>query len=235
MFEPHPQLRLQAIPGHAPCVVVDGALRDPQALVALAVRQRASFTEAVPNSFPGLELRMPADFCALLNDFFLMHVRAHFGVRRLLSSFSRLSMVTRAPEQLTPLQRVPHRDYLTLDPGQRMFACVLYLFHDATLGGTGFYRPRCSEAQINALRDRWSTLSSAQFTRELGAEPAYPLASNAFFERVAEVPAAWNRLIFYDSTVFHSGDIVHPQRMRSDAIAGRLTLNGFFVCRPVAS
>jgi len=45
------------------------------------------------------------------------------------------------------------------------------------------------------------------------------------------IPAKWNRLIFYDGGVLHSGDITAPQKLSNDPVAGRLTLNGFFTCR----
>ena len=44
----------------------------------------------------------------------------------------------------------------------------------------------------------------------------------------------WNRLIFYDGDVFHSGDIRAPERLSDDPAVGRLTLNGFFTgTRPI--
>ena len=234
MFDTRPNLQQQPIEGYPPCLIFDNALRDPQALVDMAVSNRSEFVEEPSNSFPGLTLRMPHAFNALLNDFFLLHVRGPFGVRRIVRSFSRLSMVTRSPAELTPLQRTCHRDYLRHDPGQRTFACVLYLFRDPAMGGTSFYRPRRSEQEINDLRDRWVGMSSAEFTQALGMQPAYLTESNDYFQRVCTVAAAWNRLIFYDGTIFHSGDISQPDRMVSDPASGRLTLNGFFVCRPSA-
>jgi hypothetical protein len=45
------------------------------------------------------------------------------------------------------------------------------------------------------------------------------------------VPAKWNRLIFYDGGMLHSGDIRKPERMSPDPRVGRLTLNGFFTSR----
>jgi len=234
VFDTRPNLQQQPIGGHLPCLVFDNALRDPQTLVDMAVSNRSAFVEEARNGFPGLALRMPQAFNALLNDFFLLHVRGPFGVRRIVRSFSRLSMVTRSPVELTPLQRVCHRDYLSHDPGQRVFACVLYLFRDAAMGGTSFYRPRRSEQEINDLRDRWARMSSTEFTQALGMQSAYLTESTDHFERVCTVSAAWNRLIFYDSTIFHSGDISQPDRMVADPASGRLTLNGFFVCRPSA-
>ena len=234
MFAANPRIQLVSIPDNPPCVVIDNALADPQALVDLAVQHRGSFVEAEDHGFPGLELRMHPDFSARLSDFFLQHVRRHFDARRTLASFSRLSMVCRSPGELRPLQRLCHRDFASLDPNQRMFASVLYLFHDPAMGGTSFFRPRQGEEETRELRSRWWHMSGEQFTRETGLQPAYPTGSNAYFERVATVDAAWNRLIFYSGGTYHSGDIRHPGRMVPDPVQGRLTLNGFFVCRPRA-
>jgi hypothetical protein len=52
---------------------------------------------------------------------------------------------------------------------------------------------------------------------------------------VARVPAAWNRAIFYDATLFHSADVDQPELMSAEARRGRLTLNGFFTCTRKAS
>jgi hypothetical protein len=43
--------------------------------------------------------------------------------------------------------------------------------------------------------------------------------------------AKWNRLIFYDGAMLHSGDIRRPEKLSADPRAGRLTLNGFFTSR----
>jgi len=47
------------------------------------------------------------------------------------------------------------------------------------------------------------------------------------------VAAAWNRLIVYDGSWFHSAD-VNPARLATDPLQGRLTLNGFITCRCTA-
>ncbi len=58
--------------------------------------------------------------------------------------------------------------------------------------------------------------------------------SNAYFDCVARVPPAWNRMILYDAGFFHSGDIGRPDLLTSDPATGRLTLNCFFTCRRAA-
>lgn len=230
MFNPRPEIRALPIGDGQHCYVIDDALRDPEALVELAVRERHRFAQAPFNAYPGLELRMPDAFSAQLDDFFRLHVRARFGARRVRRMYSRLSLVTLAPSQLSPPQWQCHRDRLQRVPDECVAASVLYLFHDPALGGTSFYRPRLSERETEQLMYDAVVLDAPRFARERGLAPGYMVDGNAYFERVLTVEAAWNRLIFYDGAVFHSGHITAPERMRDDPRTGRLTLNGFFTC-----
>jgi hypothetical protein len=77
-------------------------------------------------------------------------------------------------------------------------------------------------------------LGNAEFGARYGVEPGYMTRSNAHFEQVAQVPAAWNRMIFYNGGAFHSAQIEHPDLLSDDPRRGRLTLNGFFACRRAA-
>ena len=73
-------------------------------------------------------------------------------------------------------------------------------------------------------------LGAHDFGARYGLQPSYMADSNAYFERTARVPAAWNRLIFYDGSAFHSAE-VDPARLWADPLQGRLTLNSFITCR----
>ncbi|MEO7432656.1 MAG: DUF6445 family protein [Dokdonella sp.] len=64
-----------------------------------------------------------------------------------------------------------------------------------------------------------------------GIAAGYMTGSNRWFNQTASVPARWNRMIFYDGAVLHSGDIGAPEKLDGDPGRGRLTLNGFFVSR----
>ncbi len=57
------------------------------------------------------------------------------------------------------------------------------------------------------------------------------IGDNGCFTRTGRVPARWNRMIFYDGGLLHSGDIVTPERLTSDPATGRLSFNGFFMAR----
>ena len=235
MFNPKP--RIERVPiadtglGQHAAWVIDDVLLDPQALQALAITHRQRFVAAPHNAYPGLEWQMDEVVSSRLSEFFTLHVRGLLGGRRTLSMYSRLSMATLQPGQLRPLQRLCHRDRFGTSAGQGVAACVIYLFDAAQLGGTSFYRPRRPIADIESDIRRWNSLSDDSFTQELGAPPAYLTASNAHFELVQTVPAAWNRAVFYDGGQFHSSHITQPELLSSDPAQGRLTLNGFFVTR----
>ncbi len=233
MFNPNPRIELVPIPGHHPCVVIDDFLTAPELLVTGALERRALFKLAGHNAFPGLEMRMPDAFSARINEFFIQHVKRLLGVRRVVELYSRLSMVTLQPHELSPYQRLCHRDRFNTDQAQCFAAGVLYLFHDASHGGTSFYVPRMEDEvqRIFAHGSEWRDLSNEECTRRLASEPGYLTASNPYFELAATIPAKWNRAIFYDGAIFHSAHITAPQLLSDDPMQGRLTLNSFFTCR----
>lgn len=217
--------------GQPICYVLDDALLDPERLVDFADAGQARFQQAPFNAYPGREMPMPAAFTAGLEQAFNARVRSLLGGRRTLRTTSRLAIVTTAPADLEPRQRICHRDSAWIDPAHTIAASVLYLFHDPTLGGTGFYRPRHSEQETARLVHDSSTLDRAAFdARRPGIAQDFMRASNDWFERIGGVAAAWNRMIFYDGRLFHSGEIGPPERMLADPRRGRLTLNGFFTC-----
>jgi Family of unknown function (DUF6445) len=212
------------------CHVIDGALTDPDALVEWAGRQ--VFTPPRGYPYPGLVLDAPPTVAQLMTEFFALTVRAAMGARRTLDSTTRLSLVTVPPHQLEPRQWQCHRDRIAANPHEMLFAAsVLYLFRDPALGGTSFYAPRRPAAQTDRLIADSQTLSAQEFSARYGLEPGYMAGSNAYFERIASVPAVWNRMIVYDGSLFHSADVEQPERMSVDPMHGRLTLNGFFTCR----
>lgn len=231
MFNPRPRIEALRIDATRTAWVVDDVLADPRGWVDIAREHAARFEAAPFNAYPGLEWRMGPEVDAPLREFFLQHVRGPMGFRRTVSMYSRLSLATLQPHELRPLQRICHRDRLGAEAGQGVAACVLYLFDNPALGGTSFYAPRKPALQIDADIRRWNTLSDEAFTQETGAAPAYLTDSNAHFELLATVPAAFNRAVFYDGGQFHSSHITRPELLSADPAVGRLTLNGFFLCR----
>lgn len=229
-FNPRPRIARVPVPGHPPCLVVDDALLDPQAWREHAATHWPASVQQAFNGYPGPELRLPDAALAAMDHFFAAHARRELGGRRTLRRYARLSMVTTPPAELAPWQWFCHTDRLEDGPGQCVAASVLYLFDDPALGGTSFYRPRRTPAETAAMQRDASQLAPEAFSQRHGIAPGYQAGSNAWFERVASVPAQFNRLILYSGGIFHSGDIVAPGRLSHDPRRGRLTLNGFYVC-----
>ena len=135
MFNPHPQVQYLPLDGQAACVVIDDALLAPERLPAFAQAYREDFQAAPPAVFPGLQLRMPEEFTALLHDVFRDHARRALGARRVLRSASRLSLLTSPIAALAPAHWIPRRER-TFAPEQCIAVAELFLFHDTALGGT---------------------------------------------------------------------------------------------------
>jgi hypothetical protein len=235
MFNPNPDIRAIPISPGQRCLVVDNVLSDPQAWVDRAALHRADFELTGHNAYPGLELRMPDPVSERLSEFFSRHIRHQLGARRIERVHSRLALVTHRPEQLQPPQWICHRDRMGLGPSYCIGASVLYLFHDAALGGTNFFVPKRPMSEIELMVHESGTLSADQFSAKYGVARGYLTTSNHWFDKVLSVAPAWNRMIFYDGSLFHCSDIPQPERLSFDPHQGRLTLNGFFTCTRRAS
>jgi hypothetical protein len=228
-FNPDPQIGVSQIDREQVCIVVDNALSKPDGLLDWAAAQ--TFEPARDYPYPGLVLEAPAAITQLVGEHFAQYARGKLRARRTQSATVRLSLVTVPPEQLDPIQWQCHRDRLAVDPDRVIFAAmVLYLFRNPALGGTSFYRPLQDGEQIERMNADCLALSAAEFGARYGLSAGYMVDSNPYFERIGRVPAAWNRMIYYDGGLFHSGDIGEPSRLSADPRAGRLTLNGFFTC-----
>ncbi len=228
-FNPDPQLSVSQIEGERVCVVVDNALSNPEGLVDWAAAQ--AFEPARDYPYPGLVLEAPMAMTQRVADHFALYARGKLRARRTQSAAVRLSLVTVPPDQLYPVQWQCHRDLLAEKPDRVIFAAmVLYLFRDPVLGGTSFYRPRQSAEETARINSDCQTMSAAEFGARYGLKAGYMTGSNAYFEHIGRVPAAWNRMIYYDGGLYHSGDIGEPSRLSADPRVGRLTLNGFFTC-----
>ncbi|WP_273872526.1 DUF6445 family protein, partial [Serratia odorifera] len=64
-----------------------------------------------------------------------------------------------------------------------------------------------------------------------GIPPGYMTESNRYFEVIGRVAARWNRAVFYNGGIFHSGDIRWAEPAAYVQGPGRLTINAFFKSR----
>jgi tryptophan halogenase len=211
-------------------LVVDDFVRDPDALVALAQEQAAAgrFRPIPGHPYPGPQLDLPEPMSAELSAFFEAQVRGALRAGEPLGMSSRFSRVIQEAATLDPRQRLCHRDGSGLQPGEMIVASVHYLFRDEQLGGTVFFRSLMSDAETEQFLRDAGTLQSHAFSDRYGIAPGYMTTSNRYFEVIGRLPARWNRAVFYDGGVFHSGDIQWARRDAYLQDPGRLTLNAFF-------
>lgn len=229
MFNPRPVVRQMPIGhGHA-CIVIDNALLAPERLPAFAEAYREDFQPAPAAVFPGLHLPMPEDFTALLHDVVRDHARQALGVRRVLRSASRLSLVTTSLSALAPAHWLPRRQR-AFEPDQCVVLAELFLFHDPTLGGTHFFLPRVSPQQVEQLEHDAEALLPEEFSLRHAIAAGYPQASSASFSHALTVPARWNRLLIHDGAAFRAPAIADPARLSADPRRGRLTLRATLAC-----
>lgn len=137
------------------------------------------------------------------------------------------SIVTTKPDDLTPIQRLPHFD--STDPGR---LALLHYFGDAASGGTAFYRHQSTGFETIKV-DRHPAYTHA-LSSEVEAHgipaPAY-YARGDMFERIGEVEAKPNRMVIYRGYRLHSGIIPTRLPLSPDPSVGRLTLNTFLQAR----
>jgi hypothetical protein len=146
------------------------------------------------------------------------------GFALLRASFS---MVTLQPDELRPVQRVPHFD----SPDQSLLAMLHYLRVPAG-SGTAFYRHRATGVE------RVTDENIAHFVPAMQTDAAllpkdsgYMHGSNAFYEQIGAVEAVPDRLLIYHGSLLHSGIIPPGMNFSADPREGRLTGNFFLQAR----
>jgi Tryptophan halogenase/Family of unknown function (DUF6445) len=229
----NPEARIQTLPlsDGQKVLVVDDFLANPDEIVGWVQSVTAHFNTPAGHPYPGPQLLLPEAMSAPLDAFFQQRCGALLGVGAPAGTYARLSRVTQAPAELDPRQRICHRDDSGLEPGHAMAALVHYLFHDERLGGTVFFRPRMSEADTRQFRHDANTQDGAALEAKYGVPAGYMTESNRYFEVIGRVPAKWNRALFYDGGIFHSGDIDGSSATGYRSGMGRLTINAFFKSR----
>jgi hypothetical protein len=209
-----------------PVVIVDNVLQAPAAMIDFAAREvdfESAWTPA--GGYPGVRASAPIGYVSNLVRALSPMIEEVFALGS--SKPGRvdcyLSMVTMAPHELKPLQRIPHID--TVDP---LRIAVLHYFCDEQFGGTAFFRHRATGFEtISAARE---TAYLQARDRELAAEapPAgYIGADSPNYEQTEAVACKFNRVIIYRSQLLHCAAIPPDMNFSSDPAHGRLTANLF--------
>lgn len=210
-------------------LVIDDFVEDPGLLIAQAA-MLAPFPEVEGNYYPGTRRLIDPDkddvysyvdlACRGLNPL----LAEIWNVKKFSVDEAGFSMVTRRPDTIRPIQRIPHYD--SLDPG---YFAVLHYLSKPPRGGTGFYRHRRTGfAQLS--QERYDTFAEAfeEDIREYGTPPLeYVNETTPAWEKIGEVEGLYNRCVIYQGSMFHSGLIPPDFNFTTDVWSGRLTANIF--------
>lgn len=209
-----------------PVVVIDGFVRDPDALAETATG--AAFAP-MGEFYPGPRAAAPPSYPAEVGPLVAAAARRVFGCREQVR-FTRalFSLVTTPPDRLSLAQRVPHVD--GVDPG--MIAIVHYLSRDDQ-GGTSFYRHRSTGFEtVDADRQRrYLDALRADFDRLGEPPPGYIGGDTSIFERIATFEPRYNRALVYRSKLLHCAAPPSDRALSADPRRGRLTIASFLVAK----
>lgn len=207
-----------------PVVIVENLLLHPEAVIDYAATG-SRFQRDAKDFYPGIRKSLAPSYAENVYRHLLETLWTVFGTQataniKLLSSV--LSLATTPPEQLRPIQSIPHFDSFE----DNQIAAVHYLCQPEH-GGTSFYRHRktCFESINKQRLQDYAPLLKQQVMAENQASYDYMNGDNSLFERTAKIDACFNRAIFYRSNILHSGNIQSKLGLSEDPRQGRLTAN----------
>ena len=213
-----------------PVLVIEQLIAQPEQLLDLACANhlgQQAYQQQLTDYYPGLRKAAPSAYIAQLSQL-LPLLKSSFArpqatqARVVMSAFS---IATTPPEQLRPIQMLPHFD----SPAVNQFAVVHYLC-DPAHGGTAFYRHKSSGFECitaDRLAIYRKQIKQQAIAEKLHLQPKYMTGDSPLFSRLHSVPAKMNRAVIYPSNALHSGDIKPEMGLLSEPRKGRLTMSSF--------
>jgi len=205
-----------------PMLMVDDALADLELVRDIAAHH--SYRPIGP-FYPGVRAAVSEAIAMPLVSPLLPAMQAAFGLARQPGYFECfLSLVTRHPSELAPIQRLPHFDGTESD----RIAVLLFLSDDSD-GGTAFYRQQSTGFEsVSAERYDHYLAELEKGTRAHGIPPASYIGEDSpLFSRTHKVDGLPNRLIAYRGNTLHCAALGGDFAPDADPRRGRLTLNLF--------
>ena len=209
-----------------PVVVIDEPIISTDELVHYA-SQHAKFSSDGGFAYPGIRADLPAEYAKVLVPELVALISHMYNTPRSYEHHlihQLFSLITQKPEDLGPLQRVPHFD----NHSPYYFATVHYL-NPGNYAGTGIFRHRPTRYERIPEERYPSYVQAAESHIKAHGLPAekYINASDEHFELIAELEYRPNRLIIYPGNLLHSGLIQPDRDISEDPANGRLTANLF--------
>lgn len=216
---------------NSPLLIIDDFVKNPDDLI-IDAGDGSLFVADTKNYYPGKRKLTKANYAEQICSQYLPLFKSYFGLenacyaKALISAFA---ISDQAPEQLRPMQMLPHFDTTI----SNQFAVVHYLC-EPEHGGTSFYRHRASGFETittERLIGYGTQLKKEAMANQLHLNPCYMTGSNNMFEQIYSVDACMNRAVIYPSNILHSGNINPSLGLSSDPKKGRLTIGSFIVVK----
>lgn len=205
-----------------PLLVVDDLLARPEELVAFAA---TDCTLAAPTDmYPGLRTSAPKSYLDVLRKGLTQAINSAYGLAdlELHSAVSYLCVVTTRPEELKPVQCMPHID----GTAANTFSSVHYLC-SPEYAGTSLYRHRRTGYELipDFKHERYRSVLDQELRETPWTTQDYINGDTEIFERIASTQVAFNRLVLYPSNALHSADIGAGFAFDPDPRRGRFSVN----------
>lgn len=222
----HPDISIQFLvigEEKAPLLVVDNFVREPQVLIEQAARLDY---EQPKIAYPGVRALASKDYQEFLIRELIPRIAHYFRFSgaTLRLGMCHYSLITKSPEELSLVQRIPHVDSFDSNG----LATIHYLFRK-DMGGTAFYQHRDTGYEIideSRKLNYFKSLESAM--RDTGIPPAgYINGDTPLFKQVGVQKGIYNRLLVYRRNSLHSGCIDKNFVPDSNPKTGRLSINSF--------
>lgn len=225
-IRPHDQFRLQISPigiEAAPIAIIDNFIHNVEELVADAAQARF---QPVGSFYPGLRCAVPMPYPLAVYQFLRGIIGEIFGLGGLdvIDSRCNFCLITQKPQEVGLRQLIPHCD----SPDPNVIVVLHYLFQGG-FGGTSFYRHRRTGFEmVTASR---KSAYEACLKEELATNPPrdYIEDDSPLYQRIAQVPAQFNRAVIYRSASLHMAHIGADFPYHPDPARGRLTANSSFL------
>lgn len=209
-----------------PIIVIDQLCDQPEALMGFA-EPASSFGDG-GGFYPGIRKPLPDSYAQKICQHYLPLMQEVYQLdpsSKAQIILSALSLAVTPPEQLRPIQTLPHFD----TEQSNQFALVHYLC-DQQHGGTSFYRHRKTgyESISHSRLSEYGTLLKQQAIKnEIHKKLSYINSEHHLFERMHKIDAKMNKAIIYPSNILHSGNINVATGLPCDVKRGRLTTSSF--------
>lgn len=214
-----------------PLLIIDDFPADPAALVAAALRA-PDWAEVAPGGYPGQRAALPGPYARAVLRRLDPIIRARLmpGGHRLARFECAFSRITRPPDALTALQKLPHID---IARGSRV--AILHYLCGPPHGGTAFFRQDSTGLEQVGAADKARYLAArAADLAALDGAAGFADADTPGYTETGRVAARMGRLVIYRSFTLHSGVITAASHAPEPGAIGRLTANFFvdYAARP---